>query len=184
MASTGEKKKTPFRDLSLIGFALFAIVTAATCYAKGGDIFHKGWDDALATLLQIFPKVVGAILIAGFVQVLVPRQLVIKWMGEKSGWKGLLIACVVGILTPGGPMVSFPLIAALRSLGATVGTLVAYLLSWELMGIQRLLIWDIPIMGVKFTLLRLSLSFFFPLLSGLIAQKLTLYFADTVKEGV
>jgi hypothetical protein len=63
-------------------------------------------------------------------------------------------------------------------MGAAVSTLVAYLISWELMGMQRILIWEIPLMGVKFTLLRVSISLFFPLLAGIIALKLTNYLDD------
>ncbi len=177
-----EKKGNPFIDPSLIIFAVLVIITAAICYSRGKGVFDKGLDDSVAMMMQIFPKIAGAMLLAGFVQVLLPRETVMQLMGKRAGFKGLVIASFAGMLTPGGPIVSFPLIAALYSMGAAAGTLVAYLISWELMGMQRILIWEIPLMGVKFTLLRVAISLLFPLLAGIIAQKLTNYLDDN-KRG-
>jgi hypothetical protein len=76
------------------------------------------------------------------------------------------------VVTPGGPLLAFPLLATLFKLGAGYGALVAYLTSWEILGIFRAAVWDIPFMGVRFTALRYAVSFFLPLLAGLTAQKI------------
>jgi uncharacterized membrane protein YraQ (UPF0718 family) len=183
MAQPAEKKEGPFIDPSLIIFAALVIITAAICYCKGKGAFDKGLDDSVVMMTHILPKIAGAIILAGFVQVLLPREMVMQWIGEGAGLKGLVIASIAGMLTPGGPIVSFPLISALYAMGAGVSTLVAYLISWELMGMQRILIWEIPLMGVKFTVLRVSISLFFPLLAGILAQKLTNFLDDKLKKG-
>ena len=184
MAQPEEKKRASLLDPSIIAFAVLAIITAAICYSKGRGVFDKGLADSFTMMRQLLPKIAGAILLAGFVQVLLPREMVMKLIGEKSGFKGIVIASFAGVLTPGGPIVSFPLISALYAMGASVGTLVAYLISWELMGMQRILIWELPLMGVKFTALRVFVSLSFPLLAGIIAQKLTNYFDDGLKREV
>jgi len=109
---------------------------------------------------------------AGFVEVLVPKDLITKWIGEKSGIRGILIATAAGVVTPGGPMISFPLIAALYRLGADFGPLVGYLTSWELMGMQRIIVWEIPFMGIRFALLRFTVSLLLPIIAALTAQRL------------
>lgn len=182
MTQPEEKKKAPLLDHSIIAFAVLAIITAAICYSKGRGVFDKGLADSFTMLRQLLPKMAGAMLLAGFVQVLLPREMVMELIGEKSGLKGMVIASFAGILMPGGPMVSFPLISALYALGASNGTLVAYLISWELMGMQRILIWELPLMGVKFTALRVFISLSFPLLAGILSQKLTNYFNDRLKR--
>jgi uncharacterized membrane protein YraQ (UPF0718 family) len=171
MAEPAEKKKS-LVDPSLAVFAVLVIITAAICYSRGKGVFEKGLDDSAVMMMQIFPKIAGALILAGFVQVLLPRQVVMQLIGEGAGFRGIVIATFAGMLTPGGPIVSFPLISALYSMGAAVSTLIAYLISWELMGMQRILIWEIPLMGVKFTVLRVSVSLLFPLIAGIIAQKL------------
>jgi uncharacterized membrane protein YraQ (UPF0718 family) len=177
-----EGKKAPFLDSSIIAFAVLAIIAAAICYSKGRGVLDEGLADSFTMMRQLLPKIAGAFLLAGFVQVLVPREWVMKLMGEKTGFKGLVIASFAGMLTPGGPIVSFPLISALYSMGAGISTLIAYLISWELMGMQRILIWELPLMGVKFTVLRVSVSLFFPLLAGFLAQKVIDYL-DNKKVG-
>lgn len=57
----------------------------------------------------------AALLISGFIQVLVPHALVKRWLGKSAGIKGVFVATGVGALTPGGPMLAFPLVIVLRN---------------------------------------------------------------------
>lgn len=118
---------------------------------------------------------------AGYIQVLVPKDVINRWVGEKSGIRGVVVATLGGVLTPGGPMISFPLIAALYKLGADSGPLVAYLTSWELLGIQRIIVWEIPFMGLRFALLRFGVSMILPIIAGLTAKKLMAYLGGSFK---
>lgn len=178
-----EGKKASLIDPSLVAFAAIALITGAICYARGKGVFLQGLDDALAMMWHVLPKVAGALLMAGFVQVLLPGELVVKWIGKDSGFKGILIACLAGALTPGGPMLSFPMVATLYRLGANIGALVTYLTAWELLGVQRILIWDMPLMGVKFMALRMAVSLFLPVLAGIIAQKIANFFDRDLADG-
>lgn len=178
-----EGKKASLVDPSLVAFAAIALITGAICYARGKGVFLRGLDDAAAMMWQVLPKVAGALLMAGFVQVLLPDELVVKWIGKDAGFKGIMIACLAGALTPGGPMLSFPMVAALYRMGADISSLVAYLTAWELLGVQRILIWDLPLMGVKFMALRVAVSLFLPVLAGIIAQRVADFFDRTLADG-
>ena len=92
--------------------------------------------------------------------------------------RGILIVSSVGVITPGGPMISFPLVSALFKLGAGYGPLVAYLTSWSVLIFYRIAIWEIPFMGMKFTALRFFVSLILPVVAGLSAQKLSRVFED------
>jgi uncharacterized membrane protein YraQ (UPF0718 family) len=87
-------------------------------------------------------------------------------MGHGSGFKGLLIGMSLGGVTPGGPMTHFPVIASLFKMGVGVGPLVAYLTAWSLFGLQRVVMWEIPFLGPKVVILRIAVSFLFPLAAG------------------
>lgn len=179
----GEEKKKLLIDPSLIAFTALAFITGALCYGKGEGMFLKGLDDALAMMRHVLPKVAGAILMAGFVQVLLPGELVVKWIGRKSGFRGIMIACLAGSLTPGGPMISFPMVSVLYRMGANISAVIAYLTSWELLGVQRIIIWDMPIMGAQFMLLRVAASLLLPVLAGLTAQRVVRYFEEAKTDG-
>lgn len=176
MSQTPNKKnRNPFIDSSFLVFTFIALVAGFICYSKGEKFFFSGLDASLSMFLEIAPKITAAFLLAGFIQVLIPKELVVKWVGEKSGFKGIIIASLAGSITPGGPMASFPLVAALYSMGADFGSLIAYLTAWELLGIQRILIWELPLLGVDFVIKRVFVSFFFPIIAGIIARQLAKY---------
>lgn len=178
-----EEKKVPLVEPSVVAFTALACLTGAICYAQGKGVFSRGLDDAVVMMWQVLPKVAGALLMSGFVQVLLPSELVVKWLGKNAGFKGIMIACLAGALTPGGPIISFPLVAALYRMGANISSLVAYLTAWELLGVQRILIWDMPLLGVKFMVLRVAVSFFLPALAGVLAQKIAGTIDRTLARG-
>jgi uncharacterized membrane protein YraQ (UPF0718 family) len=122
--------------------------------------------------VQILPLLIFAFIVAGMVQVLVPRELLSKWVGAESGMRGILIGTVAGALAPGGPYVSLPVAAGLLQAGASVGTMVAFLTGWSLWAVSRLPM-EVGIVGWRFTLMRIVSTFFFPPIAGLIAQVIT-----------
>jgi len=124
---------------------------------------------ALNMTVEILPLLAFAFIIAGMIQVLLPQELLSKWVGVESGMRGILIGTVAGGLSPGGPYVSLPIVAGLLRSGASVGTMVAFLTGWSLWAIARLPM-EVGIIGWEFTLIRIGSTFFFPPIAGLIAQ--------------
>lgn len=180
-----KKKPNPLTAVSFLFFSAIAVVAGILCYAKGNVFFFQGLDVSWSMLLEILPRLAGAFLMAGYVQVLVPKDVIHRWIGEKSGLKGIIVATLAGVVTPGGPLISFPLLAALYKLGADSGPLVAYITSWELLGLQRIIMWELPLMGLKFALLRFGVSLILPIIAGITARKLALYIGGSfkVEEG-
>lgn len=149
--------------------AVLAIILIYIGYSKGQDQHLRGLKSALNMTVQILPLLICAFIVAGMIQILLPRETLSQWIGEESGLRGIFIGTVAGGLTPGGPYVSLPVVAGLLRAGAGVGIMVAYITAWSLWAIARLPM-EIGIMGWKFTLVRLACTFFFPPIAGLIAQ--------------
>ena len=164
-------------------YALLALASGALCYyQQGGAAFWRVLTEGAGITLTLLPQICGACLVAGFVQVLVPRDLVARWLGEKSGFRGLVVATVGGLMTPGGPMTSFPLVVALYNAGAERGALIVYITAWTLLGIQRVLVWEIPLLGSEFVLIRYLACLALPPLAGLIARRVPITFERPVSE--
>lgn len=155
--------------------AVLAVILFALAYQKGGGQHISGMKSALNMTIQVLPLLVFAFIVAGMVQVLLPRESLSRWAGEESGIRGLLIGTVAGGFAPGGPYVSLPIAAGLLRTGASVGTMVAFLTGWSLWAVGRLPM-EIGIMGWRFTLVRIVSTFFFPPIAGWIAQT---FFAGT-----
>jgi uncharacterized membrane protein YraQ (UPF0718 family) len=114
--------------------------------------------------------VAASLFMVGLLNQLLPRDRVTAWLGAESGWRGLMLATAAGILTPGGPFASFPIVVALYRAGADIGTTVAYLTGWSLIGLNRLLVWELPFLGPEFAWVRFAVSLPLSLLTGWMAR--------------
>jgi len=150
---------------------LIAIILVSIGYYRGAGEHILGLKSAMEMTVQILPLVILAFIVAGMVQILIPQELLSKWIGRESGIRGVLIGTVAGGLAPGGPYVSLPIAAGLLRSGASMGTMVAFLTGWSLWAVSRLPL-EVGIMGWKFTLIRIVSTFFFPPIAGLIANRL------------
>ena len=147
-----------------------AIVLLYIGYQRGGAEHIAGLKITGTLLIEITPLLVFAFIIAGMVQVLIPQELISKWVGPESGLKGVLIGTVCGSFTPSGPFVSMPIGAGLLQSGASIGTVVAFMTAWSLLGISRMPL-ELGIMGWQFTLIRVASGvILFPIVAGLLAN--------------
>ena len=152
-----------------IVMGVLAIILLFIGYYKGQGQHTSGMGQALKMTVEILPLLIFAFIVAGMIQVLLPQELLSKWVGVESGMRGILIGTVAGGLSPGGPYVSLPIVAGLLRSGASVGTMVAFLTGWSLWAIARLPM-EVGIIGWEFTLIRIGSTFFFPPIAGLIAK--------------
>ena len=151
-------------------------VVAGALFGIGLFIFLLSGEDcdscfsveAIGTKLfvGVLPNLLLGFALAGFLQVLLPSEVIVGLMGEQSGFKGLMIGTLAGTLTPGGPFTHFPILASFLAKGAAVGPVCAYVAAWALLGLNRFLIWELPILGSQIALARLCASVWFPPVIG------------------
>lgn len=158
-----------------LGFLAFAILTGVICWlVKGSVAFWQTLAHDIELLAKMLPRIVVALSIAALIWVMLPRHRVSALVGSDSGLRGVIIATLAGTVTPGGPSSAYALLAVLAAAGADRGALVAYITAWATLGMQRILVWDVPFMGVEFSVLRGLVSLPLPVVAGLIARSLTL----------
>ncbi len=165
---TSQKKGSNMLIPTLVMGAL-AVVLLFIGYSKGQGQHVQGLNMMLKMLVQIMPLLICAFVVAGMVQVLLPKDLIARWVGAEAGMRGILIGTLAGALTPGGPYTSLPIVAGLLQAGAGVGTVVAFLTGWSLWAVARLPM-ELGILGWRFTAIRFACTFFFPPIAGLLAQ--------------
>lgn len=141
-------------------------------YSKGGlKYVGTGFLEAGRLFLSVLPNLLIGFTVAGFLLLLLPQGVVARWLGAESGLKGILVGWVAGALTPGGPFTHFPILASLMAKGAALGPIVTYIASWALLGVQRIIVWEAPILGWRVVSIRVAASALFPPVIGLIAQE-------------
>lgn len=149
---------------------IIAIVLLYIGYQRGDGAHTAGLKITWNLLLEITPLLIFSFIIAGMIQALIPPTIISKWVGAESGFRGILIGTIVGSLTPSGPFVSMPIAAGFLRAGASIGTVVAFMTAWSLLGIARMPI-EFGIMGWQFTAIRLASGvFIFPIIAGSLAN--------------
>lgn len=159
-----------------VSFWAFAAIAAATgavvYYFQGPDRFYSTGYDSLASALGMMPRILAALTMAGMIWVLLPRETLSRFIGRSTGLMGLVFATIAGVITLGGPSSAFPLLAVLAAAGADRGILIAFITSWATLGLQRTIMWDLPLMGPEFTMIRMLASLPLPIIAGLIARRI------------
>jgi len=166
------RPRKPFDWSTAVIGAVVAGAAAIVFMRDGQARFLEILKSDFGLFLEMQPKVLAACLIAALVAVLLPRELVARWVGAESGFLGLLIGAFAGVILPGGPLTIFPVASAFIAVGADVGAAVAFITSWTLLGYSRALVWELPIFGLDFVIWRSIVALPLPLVAGLLARLL------------
>ena len=167
---TSSKTRGKVMDVTVWVMLFLAGALVVMAYMKNPHLPVQGLKAGGKLFWDILPSLVLAFIAAGMITMVLPRELMTRWLGEESGLRGLVIATLAGSVTPGGPFVQFPIVAALLKSGAGIAPLMAYLTAWSLLGLNRILVYEIPMLGWKLALCRVTASLIFPIVIGLITR--------------
>jgi len=155
-----------------VTLALLAGVTAlaaALVFRKeGADGLREGMKTSASLLRSVARMLLLGMALAAMTQVILPADLIIRWMGDESGFAGILIGMAVGALIPGGPYVVIPLAASVFLAGAGAGPVAALITSWNTIPLTRTVMWELPFLGGAFTTSRIIVNLPFPIAAGLL----------------
>jgi uncharacterized membrane protein YraQ (UPF0718 family) len=158
-------------DWSTATIATVAVAAAAAIYVRDGrEQFLAIFGSDLMLFGEMLPKVLAGCLIGAFVTMILPRELVARWVGHESGFSGLVVAAFFGFLLPGGPITIYPVAGAFLTMGADIGAVVAFITSWTLCGYTRALVWELPFFGPDFVIWRILEAVPLPIIAGLLAR--------------
>ncbi|MBX6327933.1 MAG: permease [Pseudolabrys sp.] len=166
----GRRRRRVF-DWSTAAIAAISAVAAATVYLRDGSAhFLAILAGDLSLFGEMLPKVLAGCLIGAFVTLILPREIVARWVGHESGLFGLAIAALFGFILPGGPITIYPVAGAFLTMGADAGAVVAFITCWTLCGYTRALVWELPFFGPHFVIWRIVEALPLPLLAGFLAR--------------
>jgi uncharacterized membrane protein YraQ (UPF0718 family) len=156
-------------DTTTLVLAIVAAMLLAIAFWRGRDLPLAGLMAAGRTLWRNLPILLLGFAIAGLAQVLIPKDLITRWLGTEAGVKGVLIGCVAGGLVPGSPYAIFPLVAALYQAGAGLSAVVGFVSAWALWSVSRLPL-EMALIDPKPALIRYAITFVVPPIAGLLAE--------------
>ncbi len=154
-------------NLALWGLvAVLVILTARRSTA----LVHDGVRAGAIEFMQLLPRIVIGVVGSGYIAAVLPQNLIAQWLGPDSGLTGLAVAVIGGALTPGGPVVGFSVGAAALKSGAGAPQVIAYSTAWALYAVQRLIVYEVPMMPPRVVWLRAAVSLPLPFLAAAAAM--------------
>lgn len=150
-----------------------ALVLSAMALSRPDDSFRLGFRRAVEQSFILLPRMVFALIAAGFVVKLIPAEIIVGYLGAEAGLAGIVIGSLCGLIIPSGPVIAFATAAALAAGGASVPALIAFLTGWSVFAAHRVIIFEMPLLGPHFVRLRMLSVLPLPILAGCIALVVT-----------
>ena len=173
MASNSTRKGKIFDGAFFFLMGLAALTGTLAVWIKGFSALSEAGGIVVSDAMLILPMVTMGVVVGALFTILVPRDLIARHLGHQAGLRGVLLASFIGTIMPAGPFASFPIVLALGRSGASIGALIAFLTAWAAVGLNRLIIWELPFMGLEFSMLRFVASLPMPVLAGLFAERIS-----------
>lgn len=142
-----------------LGFGAYAV-------SRRDNSFRLGLRRALEQSLILLPRIVFALIAAGFIVKLIPTEIIVNYLGAGAGFKAIVIGSLTGLIVPSGPAVAFAIAASFGLEGASVPALISFLTGWSVFAAHRVLIFEIPLLGAHFVRLRMLCVIPLPIIAG------------------
>lgn len=108
----------------------------------------------ISEMLKVIPPI---FIMLGLLDVWVPREKMIKYMGDNSGMVGILIAFLLGSAAAGPLYAAFPVAGTLLKKGANFSNVLIFIGAWSTTKIP-LLLFEASSLGWEFTIVRLIIN--------------------------
>lgn len=138
-------------------FAIFVAVAYIAIFIVRSDMGATSLKNSvyyLKEMLMIMPVV---FILTALLDLWVPKEKIIKFLGEKAGAKGVVFSLVLGSISAGPIYAAFPLCIMLHKKGASIRNLVIILSAWAVIKVPMLLN-EMKFLGLKFMMIRWALT--------------------------
>ena len=105
-------------------------------------------------MLLVIPPV---FILLGLLDVWVPRETMMKYMGEGSGLKGVILAILIGSAAAGPLYGAFPIAAVFMKKGVKFSNILIFLGAWSTTKIPMFM-FELTSLGAKFAFTRLAVD--------------------------
>ncbi|SHH76572.1 permease [Clostridium grantii] len=143
------------------------------------EIGSKAVSTSILSFKQMALVIPPIFILIGLLDVWVPREIMIKYMGEGSGIKGIILAFIIGSAAAGPLYGAFPIAAIFMKKGVKFINVLIFIGAWSTTKIPMFL-FEVSSMGSKFAFTRLAVD-----IIGIIIMAYTLQSLvskDKVKE--
>lgn len=135
-------------------FALLAIGILTLVYREIG---LKALSISAQQFWQMLLVIPPVFILLGLMDVWVPRETMIKYMGEGSGLKGIVLSFILGSAAAGPLYGAFPVAAVFMKKGVKFSNLLIFIGAWSTTKVPMFL-FEMAALGTKFAVTRLLID--------------------------
>lgn len=136
-----------------------------------GSIGAKANEISLSNFLSMFSILPPILLLIGLLDVWVPKELMIKYMGEHAGVKGILIAFLLGSFAAGPLYAAFPIAAILLKKNAKISYVLFFLGVWSSAKLPMVM-FEYTSFGAKFTVIHILSNLIIFFIGAVLVEKI------------
>lgn len=138
-------------------FPLLTIIVLILLYFYKGTVGLNAIKVSTSSLKAMMLVIPPIFILMGLLDTWVPKEIMVKYMGETSGWKGIFLAFLIGSVAAGPLYASFPVAAAFMKKGVKFRNIMILIGAWSSTKIPMLL-FEMSSLGSTFALTRLLIN--------------------------
>jgi uncharacterized membrane protein YraQ (UPF0718 family) len=138
-------------------FFIIGLVVMLVVLLIDKEIGYKAVDTTLYSLKEMALIIPPIFVLLGLLDVWVPRDTMVKYMGEDSGLKGIILSFVIGSAAAGPLYAAFPVAAVFMRKGVKFTNVLIFIGAWSTTKIPMFL-FEMSSLGIKFALTRLLID--------------------------
>jgi len=129
-------------------------------YSKDKSKTKKSLKKAWKAFENILPELLVVTIMVGLLMTILEPELIIKVIGEDSGWLGVVLASIIGSVTLIPGFIAFPTADLLLKGGAGYMQIGAFVSTLMMVGIVTIPV-EVKYFGTKITLYRNAMAYVF-----------------------
>lgn len=133
---------------------LFVTLIITTIDFNSGKSITNIAVDSFKQMISVLPPIM---LLLGLLDIWVPRETMLKYMGENSGITGIILAIIFGSVAAGPLYAAFPITAVFIKKGVKFSNVMIFLGAWCTTKIPTLL-FELSALGYRYTFTRMLVN--------------------------
>lgn len=135
------------------------------------EIGFKSFSIAFSSFKQMVSVVPPIMMMLGLMDVWVPRETMMRYMGDNSGLTGVFLAILIGSIAAGPMYAAFPFTTLLLRKGVKFSNIIIFMNAWCVTKISTL-IFEFTTLGYEFTFARFLINLPGVIIMGYIVEAL------------
>ena len=135
-------------------FFLISILALGILFIFNHEVGFKALDVTVYSFKEMILIIPPVFIMLGLLDAWVPREVMIKYMGDKSGIVGIILAFLIGSAAAGPLYGAFPVAAVFMKKGVKFTNILIFIGAWSTTKIPMFL-FELSALGASFALTRL-----------------------------